>query len=202
MRQATPRVPLLEALSSIIKSVIAQIIILFFISAGPESDLKLIQRAVSVVVDSGLNVARLPDSVQVVQDGQKQSYSWIIEDAIVQKLLSRGVRVVKSGNVQLHYRLVSMKIFYRPFRKNILGPRLVERNYYVDATFRLVEGGSVEWIRTFEVTVLDTVPLRMLPNLRYETLSPPVPESRSMLEPIIVVVALGYVLFYLYSGGK
>ncbi len=182
--------------------VTAQLILTVILyAARPANDLDMMRRAIDDVVDSGLGVSQLPDSIELVLDGQKSNYSWMMEDAITHKLLERHVRVVRSSDAKLHYRIVDMRISYTPFRKWILGPRLAVRNFYIDATFKLVEGNEVKWIRTFEIMRSDTVPIRLLMELRHEGLSPPLPESRTIIEPIIAVIGIGYVLFYLYSGG-
>ncbi len=179
----------------------SQILLMAVALLQPKNDIDMLRATVKEAVDSGLNVVRLPDSMSIVQDGSYNN-SWIVEDAITQKLIDRHVRVVRTAPTKLHYRIVDMRVSYSVFRRSFFGPQMAVRTFYIDITFKLVRDGEVGWIRSFEVMHSDTVPLRMLADLRYDGISPQVPETMSVVEPVIIVIALGYILFYLYSGGK
>ena len=189
--------------AGIISPMLMHLVLLICVTsaASPQNDLQVLKELVSRRLDEEIPES-LCDSVEIVEVS-KSPWGWVVKDQMEQVLLSKNIPVVKKSSAKLIFRLENVKVFYSFYRKGIIGRKMVKRRFTFNLTIKFQKDDKLVWSKEVEESFTDTIPYKDLKFVKYEGLSPSgTGESSglSQIEEIVIVIAIGYIIFYVYSG--
>ncbi len=144
--------------------------------------------------------AHLPETLLLQPQVAGEPHQWVLEPLLHRYLQEQAHRVVSPTHRVLEFRPLQVRI-----RKEKAGwwHRRVVRQVDLKLWLGLRDPGSGAylWQQTVEGAYHDTFPLALEPETRVEGLSPRLEESRNPWRDLAATLAVGTLVFLLYSGG-